>query len=106
MDRRLRNRRCDCARHRRRDSLADVQVQRFPGTAVMSNPLFVPAWAESQLGRAKENEAKRAHEQRELELLRSFYIAWTELHAVPKDKKQAAAETLVLISKTIKAHRG
>jgi len=65
-----------------------------------------PEWAQSQLGRAQENERKRQHEAAELELLRQFYVAWEALHAEPKKDKQAAAETLVSISHAIKAHRG
>jgi hypothetical protein len=68
--------------------------------------LFVPQWAEAELGRKPLNGAQQAHEQTELELLRSFYVAWEALHAVPKAEKQAAAETLVRISHAIKAHRG
>ena len=65
--------------------------------------LFIPPWAQEEF--ARKNGAG-ASEQNELELLRSFYVAWEALHAVPKAEKPAAAETLVRISHAIKAHRG
>ena len=67
--------------------------------ADLSNPLYVPERF------ARKNGAQPSA-QDELELLRSFYLAWEALHAVPKAEKQAAAETLVRISHAIKAHRG
>ena len=70
--------------------------------------LIVPQWAEADSVRTEEFKRNMqfasAHD--ELELLRSFYLAWEALHSVPSEEKQAAAETLVRIAHAIKAHRG
>lgn len=64
----------------------------------------VPTWAERELSKAP------AADVAELEMLRTFYDAWEDMHSIPNDKlhrnkKEAAAERLVGAAHTIRAFR-
>jgi len=73
------------------------------------NEQFIPAWAKQVLSKPEQEAV--ADVKMELEMLRAFFDAWEDLHAIPnlpknRQRSEQAAQTLVDAASAIRALRG